>query len=187
MHKCQSNIIRLLRSGTPVELLEEDADSGYSRVRLNDGTEGWIITRYLQALPSGRDRLAKEESRSSALAEQLRATQEQLAQTRSELDQTGSALQQVTAERDGLQTALDDLRRETADTIAVARRNRELQKQVVELRRGMAELTEENARLGDTSAREWFLLGAALMLVGILFGILVTRIRWNRRRRWEDF
>ena len=43
-----SNAIqRMLGSGTKLETLETDAETGYSRVRTAAGTEGWVLTRYL--------------------------------------------------------------------------------------------------------------------------------------------
>jgi uncharacterized protein YgiM (DUF1202 family) len=38
-----SNAIELmLKSGTELEVLERDAETGYSRVRTGGGTEGWV-------------------------------------------------------------------------------------------------------------------------------------------------
>ena len=51
-------ILRNLEAGMAVQVLEQDSDSGYSRVRVQDqGTEGWILTRFLQPEPIARDRL----------------------------------------------------------------------------------------------------------------------------------
>lgn len=47
----------LLKSGTKVELIEEDAASGYSRVRVQPGREGWVLGRYLSTEPAARTRL----------------------------------------------------------------------------------------------------------------------------------
>ena len=47
-----------IRSGTAMELLEADPESGYSRVRMGDGLEGWIQSQYLVDFPHRR-RLAR--------------------------------------------------------------------------------------------------------------------------------
>ena len=55
-----SNAIELmLSSGTELEVLERDAESGYSRVRTGGGTEGWVLTRYLMNEPAAREQLAR--------------------------------------------------------------------------------------------------------------------------------
>ena len=40
-------ITRMLRSGTPVEVLEVDKKSGYTQVRTKSGKEGWVLSRFL--------------------------------------------------------------------------------------------------------------------------------------------
>ena len=63
-----SNAIELmLDSGTKLEILERDAESGYSRVRTNGGTEGYVLTRQLVDQPVARDRLAAAEAEVKAL------------------------------------------------------------------------------------------------------------------------
>jgi SH3 domain protein len=49
----------LLASGTRLELLETDAATGYARVRVAPGREGWVLARYLAMEPAARERLAK--------------------------------------------------------------------------------------------------------------------------------
>ena len=63
-------VAALLKSGTKVELLEEDTASGYSRVRVGPGRDGWVLSRYLSNEPAARERLAAAKS---DLAEQQAA------------------------------------------------------------------------------------------------------------------
>lgn len=51
-------VAALLKSGAKVQLLENDADSGYSRVKVAPGRDGWVLTRYLSTEPAARERLA---------------------------------------------------------------------------------------------------------------------------------
>jgi SH3 domain protein len=53
----QNAITRNLVSGTRVDIVEESADTGYARVRLQDGLEGWVQAQYLQAEPIAEQRL----------------------------------------------------------------------------------------------------------------------------------
>ena len=53
-----SNAIELMvSSGTELEVLEQDPESGYTRVRTGGGTEGWVLTRSLMDEPSEREKL----------------------------------------------------------------------------------------------------------------------------------
>lgn len=60
-------VAALLKSGSKVDLLEEDSASGYSRVRVAPGREGWVLARYLSTEPAAREKLAGVQSQ---LAEQ---------------------------------------------------------------------------------------------------------------------
>jgi SH3 domain protein len=50
-------VAALLKSGVKVQLIENDADSGYSRVKVAPGRDGWVLTRYLSTEPAARERL----------------------------------------------------------------------------------------------------------------------------------
>jgi len=72
-----------IRSGTAMELLEADPESGYSRVRLPDGLEGWIQSQYLMDSPIAAvlldettARLQKMEAEYNANVDQLTALQQ---------------------------------------------------------------------------------------------------------------
>lgn len=55
-------VAALLKSGTRVEMLEDDKPSGYARVRVAPGREGWVLSRYLSNEPAARERLAAVQS-----------------------------------------------------------------------------------------------------------------------------
>ncbi len=61
----QHEIRRQIKSGTPLEILQES--DGYTNVRMPTGVEGWVLSRYLMDQPSGRDRLAALEKRHEKL------------------------------------------------------------------------------------------------------------------------
>ena len=70
-------IIRMLPSGTPVELLETDEETKYSRIRTSDdGTEGWVLSRYLDEQPSARERLIKTNQQVKQLTDDNRQLQD---------------------------------------------------------------------------------------------------------------
>src|SRR5688572_14052641 len=65
-------IVRNLEAGERVEVLEVNEEQGYSRVRVADqGTEGWILTRFLMAEPIARERLAVAERNLAAARERV--------------------------------------------------------------------------------------------------------------------
>ena len=54
-----NDILRLLKSGEGVMVLEEDLDTKYSLVELEDGKKGYILNRYLVDSRPAKHRLAQ--------------------------------------------------------------------------------------------------------------------------------
>ena len=80
----QHRILRMLPSGTPLEVLELDKENGWTRVRTPDGKEGWVLTRLLMDIPAARDRLARAEKRLAELELRDRQRTQSLSATEKE-------------------------------------------------------------------------------------------------------
>ncbi|QFS86698.1 MULTISPECIES: TIGR04211 family SH3 domain-containing protein [unclassified Marinobacter] len=166
-------------SGTPLEVLE--VGDGYTKVRTPKGTEGWVSSQYLSNQPIAADRLR-------------RATQ-QLEQARSELTNVREQLSEVTEERDNLQNAesslsnragelqeeLTRIKNIAADSINLERRNRELREENQKLRNDLEVLTAENERLEASKDSDFMLLGAGLVLGGVLLALLIPMLKPTRK------
>ena len=183
-----SNAISLMvDSGTRLEVLERDADSGYSRVRTPGGTEGWVLTRYLMREPSAREqletltsRLTNANTRGTSLDSQLNAVQ----------DEYESATRQIAAlERDkaAVEKELAEIKRTAANVLSINEQNRILMDDVATAQIKADTLEQENRQLSGQTTRYWFMSGALVLLVGIILGIWLPRIRWQRRSRYDRF
>lgn len=166
-------------SGTPLEVLE--VGDGYTKVKTPKGTEGWVSSQYLSNQPIAADRLR-------------RATQ-QLEDARSELTRVREQLSSVTEERDNLQNAESSLSNRAgelqeeltrikdiaADSINLERRNRELREENQKLRNDLEVLTAENERLEASKDSDFMLLGAGLVLGGVLLALLIPMLKPTRK------
>src|SRR3569832_1879991 len=63
----QHQIVRMVKSGTAVEVLATDANTGYTKVRTPSGAEGWVLSRYLMTSPSARQQLDELQRRLATL------------------------------------------------------------------------------------------------------------------------
>lgn len=183
----QHRIVSMLPSGTPVEVLEEDAASGWSRVRTSQGAEGWILTRFLDRQASARDRLARAERE---LATQ-RETVAELRQSLNTLSGEKSALERQVAQltntgRDQEQE-LARIRRTSASALALDEENRTLKEQLGRLERDHQMLQQQYEVLRDSNARDWVIVGAGIVLLGMVIGLIIPRIRWRRKSSWDRF
>ncbi len=179
-------IVRMLRSGTKIELLEIDPEAGYSRVRTASGAEGWVLNRYLLKRPPARvsmpeveARLRTSESKRKELANQLRTLGK-------ERDQLKRQLNNVESSGKGLQKELDDVRRLSANVIQVDSQNKSLRQTLAETQATVEKLQVDNKRLASRANREWFIIGALVVIFGMLIGLILPRIRWRRKSSWGD-
>lgn len=177
-HKIQ----RMLPSGTAVEVLRDDAKTGYSRVRLADGKKGFVLTRQLMEEPSARDRLAQAEAR-------LRELQEEPGKLSSRLARLQQAHEKLSGDHKQLQTAeaelernLATIRRTANNAVRISNERNELRKSVATLTRELEDLKQENRDLHNHTAQNWFLIGAGVVVGGILLGLILPRLRFQRRK-----
>jgi SH3 domain protein len=175
-------IIQVLSSGTPVEVLGADDDSGYSRVRTQDGTTGYVLTRQLMSEPSARDRLAAMEQRLNELQQapdQLAAQLSQLQSAHEELTRDYDELQR---EKGRLEEDLAMIRHASANVVQISEERSELRKNVADLARQVAHLQQENGDLKNQTTQRWFLIGAGVVVGGILIGLILPHLRFRRRK-----
>ncbi len=183
-----SNAIRLsLSSGSRLEILEEDADSGYTRVRTSGGTEGWVLTRYLMNEPSAREQLTELTTQLSSASDEGATLATQLTAIRGEYREAEQQIGRLEREKEGLQADLDEIRRTAANVLAIDSQNDELQEKLTNAEIDIDRLNEEVRVLTGQSTRSWFITGALVLVGGIVLGLILPRLRWQRRSRYDTF
>jgi SH3 domain protein len=180
------SILRMLRSGTPVEVLEQDKESGYSRIRAQ-GKEGWVLTRYLMKGPVPRDQLAEAEKKLAELDlenRKLMTAMQGLKDEKGEMEKTNTSMD---ADYRKVSQELAEIKRTASSALAIDSENKDLKSRLVALERNLQTLQQENESLKDRTARDWFMLGAGVLLIGILAGLVIPRIRWRKKSSWDTF
>ena len=145
---------RGIPSGTELVLLEPDEDAGFTLARTVNGTEGWLPNQFIVKRPVARLRIAD-----------------------AEVD-----LRVARAEIETLRTQLDNVPQ--LDTSEIARERDQLLSLNTRLRDEIRQLIETNRALKDTSTQYAFLIGAALVLVGVMIGAIARGGR-GRRGGWS--
>lgn len=173
----RTKIVKMLPNGTPLTLLGDNTENGYTYVQANNGAEGFILTRYLTGEPSARSQL-------EAANKKLEALQEENKQLKAA--QAGS--QEIGKERDKLSTELSELQQTAANAIQLKQQRDQLQERVISVERELQQLKRENQALTDSSNQDWFLYGGGLSLFGVLLGFILPKISWRRRSSgWDTF
>ena len=91
----ENSIITNLVSGDVVEVLQANAETGYTRVRIQSGVEGWVLGRYLVASPVSRDRLIIAESDLAEAQATVATLEGSVAMLAAELEVTGRRLEET--------------------------------------------------------------------------------------------
>lgn len=183
-----SNAIELmLSSGTQLEVLERDTESGYTRVRTSGGTEGWVLTRYLMNEPAAREQLATLTSQLSSEASRGSSLNTKLGAIRSEYEGATRRIETLEREKSELEEELAEIKRTSANVLSINSQNKQLREQLAAEEIRVATLEQENRELSSQTTRYWFMSGALVLVVGMVLGLWLPRIRWQRRSRYDRF
>jgi SH3 domain protein len=179
-------IVRVLRTGTEVELLEVDEEAEYSLVRTSGGTEGWVLNRFLMSEPTAREQLVTARQQLAAANSRIAELDQSLAELRQQGEVLASQL--ASAENSGadVQRELARVQDVSANALEIDDQNKLLKQRLIDGDRRVAELENEVQRLGSRATREWFIVGAGVLLFGLILGLIVPRMRWKKRSSWGD-
>lgn len=182
----QHQIIRTLKSGTKLDVIEIDKDSGYSLARTAGGTEGWVITRYLSAQPIAKHRLAAAESKVTKLEKEIAEVRSQLTQTSDSRQALDKKSTNLSNENSKLSKELNRIKEISRNAITLDKDNKLLREKLIKLETDLQAMEQQNSVLKDRSARDWFITGAGVTVLGILIGLIVPRLRIRRKSNWNE-
>lgn len=176
-------ILVKLRSGQPLETLETRDE--WTRVRIlggeGEGLQGWTLTRYL----SGQQ---PWEKRFSFLKEENLKLKAKLNTMEAELNDLSLKKLSLKKELRELSNTLELLKREYSELEGGAEGYKALETKFEKLkgileavRRDIQYLGEENRRLKTTEKARWLLIGALILLCGLMLGLIIGRQHKKRR------
>jgi SH3 domain protein len=180
----QYQIMKTLPSGTRLEVLETNDETGYSKVRIPDGKEGWVLNRFLTEEPIAREKLAAAQSKLQRTMEQNKALKEELANLKNNNTDLEAERNALINQQEKAKSELDRLNQVAAQPLQLDKQNRDLKQQNVSLEKELQLIQQENQVLKDRSQREWFIAGAGVLLGGMLLGLILPKIRWRKKSSW---
>jgi SH3 domain protein len=181
-------IIYFPKSGTPLTVKETSDDGVFVRVTSPGGKEGWVETQYLMNQASARDRIVSVSKQLEKSRDLEKTLKQQVKELNTENRELTEQVKQFQREIKSQESSMEKLKRISANPVALANKNKSLEDELSRLTASNKLLTEENTQLKGESTKDWFILGAAVSLGSLLFGLLITRINWKRKRHsWGDF
>jgi len=183
-----NNAIELmLSSGTELESLEEDVESGYSRVITSGGTEGWVLSRYLMAEPGAREQLVTLTQQLNVASTEGTSMGSQLSSITAEYEAANNRISALERDKADMQAGIDKIRRTAANVLAIDEQNMNLRQKLTDVEMTMSILEQENESLGSQTTRNWFIAGALVLFGGVLLGLILPRMRWHKRSGYDRF
>ena len=179
-----SSIVEPLDSGTPVSVLKKS--DGYAEVEAPDGKQGWIRAGYLQDKPVASDRLGKAQKTLASVKQEHHALKEKLkAALSSKLQQT-TAIDHLKKRNQALKQRLTQVTNASAHSLQISRQNNRLKARIARLEQKRSKL-RSRVRVIE-SRREGIVMGAAIVIAGMLVGLILPFLRFRRKRSgWRSF
>ena len=184
-----SKVVKLLPTGTPLTILELNKSTGFARVQLRDGTEGYMPIRNTMKEPPSRAQLEVANKNQASLEAENAAIKAELSTIKDSITPGSTLEQSLARERDMLSRELSELKKTAASTVELKNQRDELQERVVNVERELQQYKLENQALQDTTNQDWFLYGGLLALIGVILGFILLKLSWRRSRTssWDTF
>jgi SH3 domain protein len=181
----KGKIISLLATGTPLTVLKENSKTGFSRVQLKNGMEGFIATRNTMLQPPNNSQLESTSKNLVALQTEADNLREELAKSKAAITPGSTLEQSLAADRDRLDRELTEIKKASFNQIQIKDERDKLQEEVVNVRRELEQLKLENNALKDGATQDWFLYGGFLSLAGVFLGFILPKLAWRRKSGWD--
>ncbi|NVM27032.1 MAG: TIGR04211 family SH3 domain-containing protein [Desulfobacterales bacterium] len=178
--------IRTLKTGTPIEVLEESGR--YLRVRTEEGEEGWVAKQYISSeLPKALiiaglkqetnrlgTRIEELEKRQTLLLGQLKDAERSHDAKVKGLEKSATNYREkvshMTMELKQITEKYNILLNQSKKVVELISEHDRLQAENAKLDTEMEDLKQENARLRSTRMLRWFLAGAGVFFIGLIAG-----------------
>lgn len=175
-------VLKMLPSGTPLEVMGVNPKTKYAQVRTTEGTVGFVPAEQIQSEPAARERAAELEKRLAEFQRDPDSLAARLARVQAEQTQLQARYQDLEREKQRLEQENATIRRACANVLEVTNDRERLRVQVADLTRTGADLEQENRDLRNQGSQRWFLIGAGVLGGGILLGLILPRLRLGRRK-----
>ena len=168
-------IISLLRIGQKVELLKPGDE--WSLVRLGNGKEGWVISRFLTDKTPSDIALERLKSKHNALTTRSASLQEEDNLLKEENKRYSTELAATQKQLQDLSRAHETLKTEASEFLELKSKYKKSVLELAEQTKKAEQFEEELNKLFWSQNIKWFLSGAGVLIFGFLIGFSTKRQR----------
>ncbi|MCK5508665.1 MAG: TIGR04211 family SH3 domain-containing protein [Desulfobacterales bacterium] len=171
-------IIAMIKSGEKVEVLKsEEPVEEWSFVRLTNGKEGWVLSRFLTPKEPDELALIKLKKKHNALKNQASYLIEENKVYKKENKELNSELKKNKELFNNIKSSYETLQKESAEFLELKSNYKKTSSQFAELTEKAGKLEEDLTKLLLHQNIKWFLSGAGVLLFGFIIGFSAKRQR----------
>ena len=171
-----------VRTGDRLEVFEVDGD--FIRMRTAEGLEGWVFERYTVNEPIAALRLDRALSAMEKAKQDKEDAQSKVSDLQKELRTLQSEHKQVISEKQKLEQENTRIKEASAHPLELAEANEKMSRELGVANKELEYLRQQNQSLENGEARDWFLIGAGVLVIGLLVGLFVPNLNLRRRSEW---
>jgi SH3 domain protein len=171
--------LTMMKTGDRVEVLE--GDKNWSKIKLPDGTTGWINTRFLvdqvKMVPAVDPKIQEElrgvKETSQSLAKEKEILIQEKTRHLKEIEEAQNRIHSLQEEKN---------KRISPELTALKTQNEKLDKEVALYKKQIDNFNQKETRQRIEEQIKWFLVGAGVLVVGLLLGWFLSRGRRKPHR-----
>ena len=171
----EHKILAVVESGREVDMLESGEE--WSLVRLENGKEGYVLTRYLVPEPPHSVRLEQLQKKHNALMEQASTLLEENKRFSEENNELKSTLSSNEKMLKSLGQDYKKLKAGSAEFLDLKSKYKNVSEQLAEQTKRAKALDAELRGVEKNQYIKWFLAGSGVLLVGFIVGFSARRQR----------
>ena len=178
-------ILKGLKSGAHLQLIEESEDGKYAKVTTDKGLEGWVMNRYLVNEPVAFEKLILTERELAKAKSDLTDVKEKYTNTKKELADANRNATGLNNDKEQQSKELEYIKKVSANAINLDKKNQELVTKSEELKITVETLRNENERLQNNRDVNYILVGGFLVALGLFLGWLVPKLGGRKGDAWS--
>lgn len=173
----KDKIITMLKQDTPVKILK--TESAWSHVRLmEDGSrqyDGWIASSFLTREVPWKVQVNGLKSENVRLKKRAEDIEKEWSASSGEKELMSEKLAKLEKEFKSVKTKYESLKKASGSLLALQESHDGNLKALQEARVNLETLQKENMILKSSQRNRWFLTGAVVLMVGLIFGLVMGR------------
>ena len=171
----ENKIIAVIESGQEMEVIKFGDE--WSQVRLPNGKEGWVLSRYLTTDETNGIKLQRLETKHKNLMIQAAELLEENNGLKTENTRLSSELEAMQKQLEKIQTDYEALKTEATEFLTLKANYNRAASQLAEQTAKAKKLEEQVSSLAMNTYIKWFLAGSGVLIVGFFIGFSTKRQR----------